>query len=194
MARDGTIHARRLLWGRAASRPPGAPGTPPAPSLAYRFLRFLQLGLHAWGGRVAQIGMMHRELVERDRWVTEDGFRKVLALYQALPGPEATELAVDFGTLKRGRPGGLMACLGFLAPGIVLVTLLAALCVRFVETADVASFLVYGVRPAVSALSAVAGAAYLALVGLRLPRRPSPRPPRPRRRAGASAGRPRAGT
>ncbi|HUR68951.1 MAG TPA: chromate efflux transporter [Candidatus Thermoplasmatota archaeon] len=138
----------------SAEPSPFGPGNPERPSLRYVFLRFLRYGLLAWGGPVAQIGMMHRELVVRDEWVDEVRFRKTLALYQALPGPEAHELTVWFGTLKRGRIGGLLAGLAFMLPGVVLVTLLAALYVAFAGTSDVADVLLYGVRPAVLALIA----------------------------------------
>lgn len=120
------------------------------------FLLFLRHGLLAWGGPVAQIGRMHEDLVERRAWVTEERFRKTLALYQALPGPEAHELAVWFGHLRRGRPGALVAGLGFMLPGVVLVTLVAALYVRHAETATAAFALLYGARPAVLALIALA--------------------------------------
>jgi chromate transporter len=135
---------------------PFGPGNPERPSLRYVFLRFLRHGLLAWGGPVAQIGMMHRELVERDGWMGEERFRKVLAVYQALPGPEAHELAVHFGWMKRGRMGGLLAGLAFMLPGVILVTLLAALYVRYAATSDWADALLYGVRPAVLALIAFA--------------------------------------
>lgn len=118
------------------------------------FLRFLRIGGLAWGGPVAQIGLMHREIVERDGWVDETRFRKVLALYQALPGPEALELAVYFGMLKRGRPGGALAGLAFMLPGVVLVTLLAALYTATAETTRIGALLLHGVRPAVLALVA----------------------------------------
>jgi chromate transporter len=88
--------------------------------LAWRFLGF---GALAWGGPVAQIATLHRELVEREQWVDEARFRKVLAVYQALPGPEATELCIWFGTIVRGRVGGLVAGLGFLMPGFALMLL-----------------------------------------------------------------------
>ena len=130
-------------------------GNPERPSLRYVFLRFLRHGLLAWGGPVAQIAHMHRELVERDAWVTEARFRKQLAVYQALPGPEANELAVWFGTVKRGRWGGLLAGLGFMLPGVLLVTLLAALYVRYATTMAWADVVLYGVRPAVLALIVV---------------------------------------
>lgn len=135
---------------------PFGPGNPERPTAVYIFLRFLRYGWLAWGGPVAQIALMHRELVDRDRWIGEDRFRKVLALYQALPGPEAHELAVYFGMLKRGRVGGFLAGLGFMLPGVLLVTALAALYVRFSATTDLANLLLFGVRPAVVALIAVA--------------------------------------
>lgn len=142
------------LAARVREPSPFAPGNPEAPSLRYVFLRFLRVGGLAWGGPVAQIGLMHREIVERDRWIDETRFRKVLALYQALPGPEAMELAVYFGMLKRGRWGGFLAGLGFMLPGVVLVTLLAALYTATAETSRVGQLLLYGVRPAVLGLVA----------------------------------------
>lgn len=137
-------------------------------SLAALFARFLRHGLLAWGGPVAQIAAMHRDLVEREQWVDETRFRKQLAVYQALPGPEATELAVWFGTLARGRWGGLVAGLAFLLPGVVMVTALAALYVRFAETSAWADVALYGVRPAVLALVAI-GFWRLARASLREP-------------------------
>lgn len=134
---------------------PFGPGNPERPSLRYVFLRFLRHGLLAWGGPIAQIGMMHKELVQRDGWISDERFGKVLALYQALPGPEANELAVYFGHLKRGRIGGLLAGLGFMLPGVILVTLLAALYVRYAQTATWADAFLYGLRPAVLALVGV---------------------------------------
>ncbi len=96
---------------------------PSRPSLAALAWRFLGFGALAWGGPVAQIAALHRELVEREQWVDEARFRKVLAVYQALPGPEATELCIWFGTIARGRLGGLVAGLGFLLPGLTLMLL-----------------------------------------------------------------------
>ena len=89
------------------------------------FLRFLRFGLLAWGGPVAQIAMIKRELVEEDKWVEPARFNRLLAVYQVLPGPEAHELCVHFGMMKGGRLGGLLAGLGFMLPGFVLVLLLA---------------------------------------------------------------------
>lgn len=85
------------------------------------FLRFLRFGALAWGGPVAQIGMIRHELVEQERWITKERFNRVLAVYQVLPGPEAHELCVYFGYRSRGRLGGLLAGLGFMLPGFVLM-------------------------------------------------------------------------
>jgi chromate transporter len=74
---------------------------------------------------VAQIAMLRQELVEEQRWVSRARFNRVLAVYQVLPGPEAHELCVYFGYLARGRLGGVLAGLGFMLPGLLLMLLLS---------------------------------------------------------------------
>src|SRR5262245_47920088 len=64
----------------------------PRQTLFAVFLRFLRFGCLAWGGPVAQIAMIRRELVEEERWITPERFGRALAVYQVLPGPEAHEL------------------------------------------------------------------------------------------------------
>jgi chromate transporter len=103
---------------------------PPEPLLRL-FWRFLRFGLLAWGGPIAQIAMVRQELVEEEKWVSPTHFNRVLALYQILPGPEAHELCVYFGMLSRGRVGGLLAGLGFMLPGLLLMLLCSWLYVRF---------------------------------------------------------------
>ena len=103
--------------------PPSAPEEP----LSAIFWRFLRFGFLAWGGPVAQIAMIKRELVEEQRWIEPSRFNRLLAIYQVLPGPEAHELCVHFGMMKGRRLGGLLAGLGFMLPGLVLILLLAAL-------------------------------------------------------------------
>ena len=85
------------------------------------FFRFLRFGLLAWGGPVAQIAMIKRELVEEEKWITPSRFNRLLAVYQVLPGPEAHELCVHLGMMKGGRLGGFLAGLGFMLPGLLLV-------------------------------------------------------------------------
>ena len=99
--------------------------SPPEESLRAIFLRFLRFGFLAWGGPVAQIALIKRELVEEERWIEPSRFNRLLAVYQVLPGPEAHELCVHFGMLKRQRIGGLLAGLGFMLPGFVLILVIA---------------------------------------------------------------------
>lgn len=97
--------------------------------------------------------MLKHELVDEERWISPRRFNRVYAVYQALPGPEAHELCVYFGTVARGRIGGLLAGLGFMLPGFVLMFLLSWVYVRFgIE------------QPAVAAAFAGIQAAVLALV------------------------------
>ena len=85
------------------------------------FRHFLGLGCRAFGGPFVQIETLHHELVERAGWVEPERFRRALAVYQALPGPEATEMCIWLGTTVRGRLGGLLAGLGFVLPGLSLM-------------------------------------------------------------------------
>lgn len=98
---------------------------PPALSYGALFLKFLRFGLLAFGGPVAQIGMIRRDLVEREGWMSSERFNRLLAVMQALPGPEAHELCVHMGMRARGRIGGVLAGLGFMLPGLLLMLGLA---------------------------------------------------------------------
>jgi chromate transporter len=124
-------------------------------SRAAIFTRFLRFGALAWGGPVAQIAMIKRECVDELGWVSEETFRKTLAVYQAMPGPEAHELCVYLGRLRGGKTGGFLAGLGFMLPGFLLML---GLSVAYVE-ADLAGELdevFYGLKAAVGALVAIA--------------------------------------
>lgn len=98
-----------------------ADATPPSLSLQAIFTRFLRFGLLAFGGPVAQIAMIRRELVDEERWISKAHFNRLLAVLQVLPGPEAHELCVHLGMRARGRIGGLLAGLGFMLPGFVIM-------------------------------------------------------------------------
>lgn len=95
------------------------------------FLRFLKFGCLAFGGPAAQIAMIRRELVEQERWVSPERFNRLLAVMQALPGPEAHELCVHLGVGAKGRLGGVLAGLGFMLPGFLLMVALAWLYFAF---------------------------------------------------------------
>lgn len=129
------------------------PAAPPI-SLASLFARFLRFGCLAFGGPVAQIAMLRQALVEEERWVAPERFNRLLAVMQALPGPEAHELCVHLGIVKRGRLGGLLAGLGFLLPGFVLIMGLAWAYTLFIEGRAELSALLLGVQIAVLAVIA----------------------------------------
>lgn len=103
----------------------------PKESLTRLFIRFLRFGALAWGGPVAQIAMIRQELVDEERWISSAHFNRVLAVYQILPGPEAHELCVYFGMRSRGRLGGVLAGLGFMLPGFLLMFALSWAYVRY---------------------------------------------------------------
>lgn len=94
----------------------------PAPiTLMALFLKFLRFGALAFGGPVAQIEMLRQALVEDEGWIEKARFSRLLAVLQVLPGPEAHELCVHMGMIARGRIGGLLAGLGFMLPGFLLM-------------------------------------------------------------------------
>jgi chromate transporter len=125
---------------------------PPRESYGRLFLRFLRFGFLAWGGPVAQIAMIRRELVDEEHWVSNERFNRTLAVYQVLPGPEAHELCVYFGTLARGRVGGLLAGLGFMLPGFVLMFALSWFYLRFGLSSPLFQAIFLGFQAAVVAL------------------------------------------
>src|SRR3954449_13352608 len=117
------------------------------------FIRFLKFGGLAWGGPAAQIAMIKHECVDEERWISTEAFQKLLAVYQVLPGPEAHELCVYFGRLRGGKLGGVLAGLGFMLPGFLLMLALSALYVETNIAGDLHS-LFYGLSAAVGALVA----------------------------------------
>jgi chromate transporter len=115
------------------------------------FIRFLKFGALAWGGPAAQIAMIKRECVDQEGWVSEETFRKTLAVYQVLPGPEAHELCVFFGRMRGGKLGGFLAGLGFMLPGFLLMLSLSVLYVE-ANLAGHLDKLFYGLSAAVGAI------------------------------------------
>lgn len=118
------------------------------------FLRFLRFGMLAFGGPVAQIAMLRQALVEDRHWVAPERFNRLLAVMQALPGPEAHELCVHLGMVKRGRIGGFLAGLGFMLPGFVLMMALAWIYAEIVSGRIELAAALLGVQIAVLAVIA----------------------------------------
>jgi chromate transporter len=112
------------------------------------FLYFLMLGFINVGGPVAQITMMFNHMVERQRWLSRDRFVKIMAFCHMLPGPEALQLAIYVGYLKRGLFGGIVAGLTFIIPGAVVMIVLSWLYVAYGALPPV-NDLLYVLKPAV---------------------------------------------
>ena len=91
------------------------------------FAVFWRIGILSFGGPAAQIALMHRVLVEEERWLDEPRFLGALSFCMLLPGPEAMQLATYSGWRLRGVPGGLVAGLLFVVPGAMVVLGLAML-------------------------------------------------------------------
>ncbi|MDP1981909.1 MAG: chromate efflux transporter [Sulfuritalea sp.] len=128
-----------------------SPLRPPAPTLGESFRYWLKLGFISFGGPAGQISMMHQELVERRRWISEHRYLHALNYCMLLPGPEATQLAIYISWLIHGVKGGVMAGVLFFLPSFALLSLLAGLYLSWGEVPLVQGIF-HGIRPAVVAV------------------------------------------
>jgi chromate transporter len=145
--------------------PTGSPSQPgvPEPDPAGRVrapLRavlgyFLGLGTWGFGGPIATVGYMQRDLVERRGWLDRDQFLGGVALGQTMPGPLAAQVAMWVGFLARGALGALAVAGAFIAPSFLAVLAVAVAYVRN-QGLPVVQSLLYGVAPAVMAIIALA--------------------------------------
>src|SRR5437870_2890305 len=111
--------------------------------LYFLFLRFVNIG-----GPVAQITMMFNHMVEKRHWLSKDRFIKIMAFCHMLPGPEALQLAIYVGYLKRKLWGGVLAGMTFILPGAIVMVVLSWLYVRYGQLPQVTDAL-YVLKPAV---------------------------------------------
>ncbi len=125
----------------------------PTEAAAFRF--WLKLGMISFGGPAGQIAIMHAELVEKRRWISERRFLHALNFCMALPGPEAQQLASYIGYSMFGVRGSLTAGGLFVLPSFVLLCVMSAIYVEYGEVAAVAG-IVRGLGAAVIALVAAA--------------------------------------
>lgn len=126
--------------------------TPPAPVSLREAARFwLKLGCISFGGPAGQIAIMHEELVERRRWISERRYLHALNYCMLLPGPEAQQLATYIGWLLHRTPGGIIAGGLFVLPSLLLLILLSWLYIAFGHLPLIAG-LFYGIKPAVTAI------------------------------------------
>ena len=130
----------------------GTASTPPVEvsfSEAFRF--WLKLGFISFGGPAGQIAIMHQELVERRRWISERRFLHALNYCMLLPGPEAQQLATYIGWLMHRTLGGVVAGGLFVLPSLLILIFLSWIYVAFGNLPLVAGIL-YGIKPAVTAI------------------------------------------
>ncbi len=163
-----------------------APTPPATVTLREAFLYWLKLGFISFGGPAGQIAMMHAELVERRRWISERRFLHALNYCMLLPGPEATQLAVYIGWLLHRVPGGIIAGVLFMLPSFLLLIGLSWIYLAWGHLPVIAGIM-YGIKPAVvaivlaaawrigqrtlknAALAAIALCAFVAIAVLDLP-------------------------
>jgi chromate transporter len=133
--------------------PPSTDKTqPPAPvSFAQALLFWLKLGFVSFGGPAGQIAIMHTELVERRRWISEKRFLHALNYCMVLPGPEAQQLATYIGWLMHKTKGGLVAGGLFVLPSLFMLIALSWLYIAWGDVPVVAGIF-YGIKPAVTAI------------------------------------------
>lgn len=125
---------------------------PPAPvSLMQAFWFWLKLGFISFGGPAGQIAIMHEELVERRRWVSEKRFLHALNYCMLLPGPEAQQLATYLGWLMHRTWGGIVAGALFVLPSLFILIALSWVYIAYGDVPVVAGIF-YGIKPAVAAI------------------------------------------
>ena len=132
-----------------SAEPP--PAAPTAVSFAAAFRFWLKLGFISFGGPAGQIAIMHSELVERRRWISERRFLHALNYCMLLPGPEAQQLAIYIGWLMHRTWGGVVAGALFVLPSLFILIALSWVYLRFGDVPVVAGIF-YGIKPAVTAL------------------------------------------
>ncbi len=156
------------------------------PTFAEAFSFWLKLGFINFGGPAGQIAVMHRELVDRKQWISEQAFLRALNFCTLLPGPEAQQLAIYIGWRLHGILGGTVAGAFFVVPSIFVLLLLSWLVAEHSDVTWVAGLL-YGIQAVViaivveavirigrralrhPALIGIAAAAFVALFFFRLP-------------------------
>ena len=124
---------------------------PPAVSLGEAFWFWLKLGLISFGGPAGQIAIMHQELVEKRRWLSERRFLHALNYCMLLPGPEAQQLATYIGWLMHRTWGGVIAGVLFVLPSLFILIGLSWVYIAFGDVPLVAGIF-YGIKPAVTAI------------------------------------------
>ncbi|TFH79517.1 chromate efflux transporter [Pseudomonas kribbensis] len=169
-----------------STTPPEDLPRPQPVSLRQAWPFWLKLGCIGFGGPAGQIAIMHQELVERRRWISERRFLHALNYCMLLPGPEAQQLATYIGWLLHRTRGGVLAGALFVLPSLLILIALSWVYIAFGDVPVVAGVF-YGIKPAVTAivlhaahrigsralkngwLWAIAGAAFVAIFAFNVP-------------------------
>ncbi|MGN6390296.1 MAG: chromate efflux transporter, partial [Burkholderiaceae bacterium] len=130
---------------------PTTSSPPRAIGFAEAFRFWLKLGFVSFGGPAGQIALMHAELVERRRWISERRFLHALNYCMVLPGPEATQLAIYIGWLLHRTRGGIVAGTLFVLPSLAVLIGLSWVYIAYGSVPVIAGIL-YGIKPAVVAI------------------------------------------
>ena len=177
-----------LPTGSTAAETPASKGqaAPARVGFAEAARFWFKLGFISFGGPAGQIALLHAELVERRRWISERRFLHALNYCMLLPGPEAQQLATYIGWLLHGKRGGIVAGALFILPSLAILIALSWVYLRFGDVPLIAGIF-YGLKPAVVALVlhaahrigtrtlrnrwlwAIAGAAFVALFAFDAP-------------------------
>jgi chromate transporter len=134
---------------------PNPPAAPAHPSFLEAFRFWLKLGFISFGGPTGQIAIMHAELVEKRRWISNSRFLHALNYCMLLPGPEATQLAIYIGWLLHRTRGGIVAGALFVLPSMFILWLLSFIYVTYGKLPAVTAVF-DGLKPAVIAIVAIA--------------------------------------
>jgi len=125
--------------------------SPVVPSIKQAFLYWLKLGFISFGGPAGQIAIMHHDLVENKRWISEKRFLHALNYCIVLPGPEAQQLAIYIGWLMHRTMGGIIAGSLFVLPSLIILMALSYAYIQFGHLPAIAGVL-YGIKPAIVAI------------------------------------------
>jgi chromate transporter len=136
---------------RGMTPDPTQPGDPETPSFEQALRVWVKIGLLSFGGPAGQIALMHRELVEGRRWISDARFLHALNYCMLLPGPEAQQLTVYIGWLMHRKRGGLVAGTLFVLPGLVTILALSIIYALFGKVGWVEAIF-FGIKPAVLAI------------------------------------------
>ena len=115
------------------------------------FLAFAKIGGFTFGGGLAMLPMMQREIVEHHGWATENELIDYYAIGQCTPGIIAVNVATFIGTKRKGVIGGIFATLGVVTPSVIIITLIAV-CIQNFQDVPAVQWAFSGIRPAVAAL------------------------------------------